>query len=633
MPEPESPPPPGDVEDNVPSERDFALGDEFETPSRDEWRELVAAVLAKSGRSSSGEHDIDPEDALSFETYDGITIRPLYTADDVHGVDEDGLPGQAPFIRGDAGTRDAWDVRARHADPDAERTKLAILDDLERGATSLWLTLGAGGIAVQDLPTVLDGVLLDLAPIVLDAGAESEAALAALLELAAAKDIAPTALTGSCGADPIGSRARTGADADLGLLGRLVEQRGDAPLTIATVDGTVFHDAGAADAQELGIAAAVGVAYLRELVDPSTGPALSVDDALDAVEFRFAVTAEQFPSIAKLRAARRVWDRVAELCGASDDRAGQRQHAVTSAAMLTRRDPWVNLLRATVACFGAAVGGADAITVAPFDAAIGLPDDFARRIARNTHAVLHDESSLARVTDAAGGSWFVESLTDELAAAAWTVFTDIEKRGGVLAGLDDGSIDALLAATREKRAGDVAHRRTPITGVSEFAFVDEKPVSRQPAPSLPDGLLPRMRYAQDFEALRDAAEAGDGRPAVFLAALGPPAVHSARLGFATNLFAAGGIEPVVGIAADPADGTDELVTAFRESGTSVACLCSTDKLYADAAPVVTALRDAGAKLIWIAGKLEVEGIDGQLFAGCDALEALHTTFDALGVAR
>ncbi len=595
----------------------LTLGDEFPTPSRDEWRELVSAVLAKSGRT-----DVDPEDALSFETYDGITIRPLYTSDDAHGVDH-----------GDLEIRDAWEVCARHADPDAQRTRQAVLDDLERGATSLWLTLGAGGIAIDDLPTVLDGVLLDLAPIVLDAGADSEAALAALLDLAAAKDVALTSLSGSCGADPIGTRARTGADADLGVLGRLAAQRGDAPLRVATVDGTVYHDAGASDAQELGIATAVGVAYLREL----TGT-LSVDEALDALEFRFAVTAEQFPSIAKLRAARRVWDRVAELCGASDGRR-QRQHAVTSAAMATRRDPWVNMLRDTIGCFAAAVGGADAITVAPFDAAIGLPDDFARRIARNTHAVLHDESSLARVTDAAGGSWFVETLTDELAEAAWTVFTDIEAAGGALAQLDDGSIEKLLAATREKRAADLAHRRAPITGVSEFAFVDEKPVTRPSAPERPEGLLPRVRYAQDYEALRDAAEVGDARPQVFLAALGPPAVHSARLGFATNLFAAGGLAPVVGISADPTEGTDEIVAAFRDSGTTVACLCSADTLYGQAAgPVAAALREAGAELVWIAGRVEVDGVDGQLFAGCDALDVLHRTFDTLevdvsGVAR
>ncbi len=263
--------------------------------------------------------------------------------------------------------------------------------------------------------------------------------------------------------------------AELDVLGALADVRGRATgVRIATVDATVYHDAGASDAQELGIGTAVGVAYLRALTDAGQ----PIDDALAALEFRWAVTAEQFPSIAKLRAARRIWDRVAQLCGADEQRRGQRQHAVTSAAMMTRRDPWVNMLRTTIACFAAAVGGAESITVTPFDAAIGESDDFARRIARNTQAVLHDESSLARVTDAAGGSWFVESLTEELAGAAWQVFTEIERAGGALAALDDELIGTLVLRTERARADDIAHRRAPITGVSEFADVDEAPVER-----------------------------------------------------------------------------------------------------------------------------------------------------------
>ena len=373
------------------------------------------------------------------------------------------------------------------------------------------------------------------------------------------------------------------------------------------------------------IAAAVGVAYLRALTDAG----LSVDEALDTLEFRYAVTAEQFPSIAKLRAARRIWDRIAELSGASDERSGQRQHAVTSSAMMTRRDPWVNLLRTTIGCFSAAVGGATSVTVQPFDAALGLPDDFARRIARNTHAVLHDESSLARVVDAAGGSWFVESLTDELAEAAWTVFTDIERNGGVLARLDDGTVARFLAATHERRADDIAHRRTPITGVSEFAFVEEKPVERAAAPAVDrsGALLPPLRYADEFEQLRDRSDTAPQRPRVFLAGLGSLATSSARSGFAANLFQAAGLECVTA-----SGDTDEVVQAFQDAGTSVACLCSSDKVYADeAAPAAKALREAGAELVWLAGKLDTDGVDGYLYTGCDALDVLRRTLDTLGV--
>jgi methylmalonyl-CoA mutase len=601
----------------------LALAADFAPPSRDEWRALVSAVLAKSGVPG----DADPEDALSFETYDGIRIRPLYTAEDAPRLDAAGRPGAPPFVRGatqPAAAAIGWDVRTRHADPDVKRTNDAVLADLETGATSLWLVVGDGGLAVADLGAALDGVYLDLAPIALDAGAQCHEAAQALLSVAEQRGVDPAELRGTLGADPIGTQARTGGRADVGILLTLAEQSKQfGSMHLATVDATVYADAGASDAQELGIATAVGVAYLRAFTDAG----LSVDDALARIEFRLTVTAEQFPSIAKLRAGRRIWDRVAELSGASDTRRGQYQHAVTSAAMLTRRDPWVNMLRTTVACFAASVGGADAITVLPFDSAIGRSDDFARRIARNTHSVLHDESSLARVMDAAGGSWFVESLTDELADKAWDVFTRLEKAGGALAALDDGTIDGLLATTRAARADDIAHRRAPITGVTEYAFVEEAPVERDAVPSAPAGLLPRIRYAEDFEELRDRADAAPQRPVVFLAALGPVAAHSARAGFAANLFHAAGIECVTGTGE-----LDDVVRAFRASGSTVACLCSSDRVYGEQAePAAAALRAAGAEQIWLAGKTGVDGVDGYVHVGCNALAVLRSTLDTLGV--
>lgn len=604
------------------------LAGEFPASSRDAWRELVSAVLTKSGVPAE-----DPEAALSARTYDGIAIKPLYTAADAPETDA-GQPGHEPFVRGasvpaadedPAGT--AWDVRQRHADPDPAHSNRAVLTDLTNGASSLWLTFGVGAIAVADLGAVLKDVYLDLAPIALDAGAETAAAAAALLALAADRGVAPAALTGTLGADPIGLRARTGAAADLALLAELASSTAGYPnLQVATVDATVYHDAGGSDSDELAVATSVGVAYLRAL----TAAGLSVDAALAALEFRFAVTADQFLSIAKLRAARRLWGRVAELSGAADGTRGQRQHAVTSAAMMTQRDPWVNLLRTTIACFAAAVGGADSISVAPFDAAIGQPDDFSRRIARNTSSVLHDESSLARVLDAAGGSWYVESLTEELAAVAWDKFTALEQGGGALVALDSGAIAELLGRSQAARADDIAHRRAPITGVSEYAFIDEQPVTRPATPPAPVGaLLPTLRYAADFEALRDRCDAAAERPKIFLAAFGPVAAHSARAGFANNLFQAGGVESVVGTASE---GTEELVTAFRASGTSVACLCSSDKLYEQAAePLAAALRAAGATQIWLAGKATVAGVDGTVFVGCDALAVLRSTLETLGV--
>jgi Methylmalonyl-CoA mutase, N-terminal domain/subunit len=236
--------------------------------------------------------------------------------------------------------------------------------------------------------------------------------------------------------------------------------------------------------------------------------------------------------------------------------------------------------------------------------------------------VLHDESSLARVLDAAGGSWYVESLTDQLARRAWDVFTTVERAGGALRALDDGTITELIGTTYDKRTADIAHRHAPITGVSEYAFVDEARVERPPLHEQPRGLLPRVRYAQDFEALRDrtdAAAAAGERQRVYLATLGAFAAHSARVAFAANLFRAAGLECGTG----PVEDFD---------GSAVACLCSSDKVYADeAAAAAKALHEAGARHVWLAGRGEYGGVDGYVYAGCDALAVLRRTLDLLEV--
>jgi methylmalonyl-CoA mutase len=586
------------------------LAADFPAATREQWRALVAAVLTKAGGTS--EATADPEAALTRTTYDGLKIKPLYTSSDAPPAAA--APGSAPYVRGARAQATSWDVRQRYVDPDPVRANGSILRDLANGATSLWLTVGASGIPVDGLARALEGVYLDLAPIGLDAGVDVEAAAGALINLASDRGL----LTGSLGADPIGVRARTGSTADLGVLHRLAELAGASPeLRVATVDGTVFHDAGASDADELAIATSVGVAYLRALVDSG----LSVVEALTRLEFRLAVTADQFMSTAKLRAARKLWSRVAELSGAE---SAQRQHAVTSAAMMTTRDPWVNMLRSTIACFAAAVAGAEIITVLPFDAAVGVSDEFARRIARNTSAILHDESSLSRVVDAGGGSWYIEALTDDLAERAWATFTSLESAGGALTALDSGRLGELATATRTARAWEVATRRAPITGVSEFALITEEPIVRpQPGRVATNGPLVAHRWAEDFEALRTRADAAPSRPRIFLAALGPVAAHTARVGFASNLFQAGGVEPVIGTGS-PA----ELAERFRASGTSIACICGSDSSYADhGAEVAKAL---GASFLWLAGKVDVEGVDGHVFAGCDAVEVLTKVLDEAG---
>ncbi len=491
---------------------DLVLAADFPTATVEEWRGLVAKIVAKSGAAIPGEPAPAgqrladaPEEALASRTPDGIRIAPLYDA----ATEALGVPGLAPFTRGRTpeGNRAGWDVRAAQGNPDAKVAHEQVLEDLAGGASSLWLTLGAAGTPVADLATVLDEVLLDMAAVHLDAGAEARTAAESYLAIAAEQGVADEALSGSLGLDPLGLLARTGTDAQLATgLADLTELAPRVAATYpglraVTVDALVYHEAGATDAQELGASLAAGVAYLRALTSPGTGAAdLSVETALGQVEFRYAATADQFATIAKLRAARRCWARVAEVSGVTGPVAGQRQHAVTSWTMTTRQDPWTNMLRGTLACFGACVGGADAVTVLPFDTALGLPDALARRIARNTPVLLVEESHIAAVIDPAGGSGYVEALTDSLAQAAWTVFTEIEAGGGLVAALADGSLATRIGAAREARLAAVADGSETVLGVNAFPLKGEHLLQRQAAPEPPGGGLPRVRWAQWLEA-------------------------------------------------------------------------------------------------------------------------------------
>ncbi|WP_067171628.1 methylmalonyl-CoA mutase family protein [Microtetraspora niveoalba] len=585
----------------------------FPPGTREQWRTLALGVLRKSGVLGDDAAPAAADEALSSTTHDGVTIAPLHDASD--------LPA-APRVVRPAGP---WDVRQRHAHPDPAVTREAVLADLENGAASIWLDLTSIGPGA--LPRVLDGVLLDLAPVVLEAGDRAHEAATAFLDLLAERGVTPPG--GNLGLDPLGARARgagSGTGEDAGeILRRCVR---DFPaLRVFVADALPYHDAGAGDAEELGCSIATGVAYLRAMTDAG----LSAEEALGRIEFRYAATADQFLTIAKLRAARRLWARVAEVVGGPGE---QLQHAVTSSAMMTARDPWVNMLRTTLACFGAGAGGADAVTVQPFDAVLGLPDAFARRIARNTQSLLLEEAGVARVLDPAGGSWYVERLTADLAESAWAWFQEIERAGGMAAALER-LVPERLAATRARRADAVAHRRDPITGVSEFPNLAERLPEREPGHGLagaPTGEgLPRVRYAEEFEALRDLADARDERPTVFLATIGPVAVHTARASFAANLFAAGGVATVT---SGPGTDAAAIAEAFRDAGTPVACLCSSDRMYGEhAEAVAAALREAGARRVWLAGKGEYEGVDDRVYAGCDALGVLRTTFDDLGVTR
>lgn len=582
--------------------------------TRDEWEAAAAAVLRKSRKLGEEAPDADVWTKLSTSTLDGITVAPLGTPTLSADLPDGGLPGQAPFTRGTSATRelDGWDVRAWFTDPDAERTARDVVTDLENGVNSLWISAGSGGVPIDALAAILEPVFVDLAAVVIDAPFEPLEAAQALAAVITDKGV--TAAPGtSLGADPLGAAFRDRGVTDLDLavqVARLAEPLG---VRAITVDATAVHDAGASDAQELAYSLAAGVTYLRLLVDAG----FDVDTAARLVDFRYAATDEQFPTIAKFRAARRLWNRVAELSGVTSAAAGQLQHGVTSRPMMATYDPYVNMLRTTVASFAAGVGGAAAVTVLPFDEPLGLPEPFSRRIARNTSSLLISESHVAAVTDPAGGAHAVEKLTDDLARTAWALFGELDAAGSI----DDAFtlLRGKIEQTVSDRALAIAKRKRPITGVSEFPNLHEELPERRPY----ERPLTVHRYAGEFEALRDDRAATP----VFLASMGTVAGFTARSTFAANLFAAGGVGTVVG---GPSDGVDDVLDAYREAGKpAVVCLVGNDVSYQQwGADLVAALREAGATYVVLAGKEDV-GADATIAMGVDALAFLRSIREEL----
>ncbi|OBK19175.1 methylmalonyl-CoA mutase small subunit [Mycobacterium asiaticum] len=604
---------------------------------RGRWRSAVAGVLSKSTRTEPADLGDHPEERLETPTYDGFAIRPLYTAFDE--LPEPPLPGQWPFVRGADALRDVksgWKVAEAFPLPDMPTNEAngALLAALGEGVSALLVRVGESGVAPEQLETLLDGVYLSMAPVILDAGADYVAAANVLLSLVErVEEDQRATVSVDLGADPLTATLSDRSAApleDVVAVAKLAV--GSQGVRAVTVDGPAFHNLGATAAWELAATVAAAVAYLREL----TQAGLTVGQALGQISFRLAADDDQFMTLAKMRAVRQLWARVAEVAGDPDGGAAV-VHAETSLPMMTQRDPWVNMLRCTLAAFGAGVGGADTVLVYAFDVSIpggwpGTATSFARRIARNTQLLLLEESHVGRVLDPAGGSWFVEDLTQQLAERAWQHFQSIEEHGGFVEARE--YLAGRIAELAEHRAEDIAHRRIAITGVNEFPNLGEAP--------LPQGdSLGRAghvrRYAAEFEALRDRSDVflveHDKRPQVLLLPLGPLAEHNIRTSFATNLLASGGIEAVNPGTVD-AEGVADAVDAAGSPAAVV--ICGTDKRYADeAAGIVQAARAAGVERVYLAGPEKAVGQaehrpDEFLTAKINAVEALSDLLTRLG---
>ncbi|MGO4572859.1 methylmalonyl-CoA mutase family protein [Microvirga sp. 2TAF3] len=619
---------------------DLNFAADFPKATREQWLRQVEGVLKGA----------DFQKKLVSRTYDGLEIQPLYPK----------AEGAQRIARAEAGP---WRVSQRVDHPDPGKANELALADLEGGADALTLVtrkapaargFGVAVDTIDDLDRALNGVMLDLIHLRLDAGGHGRQVAGLFTALAERRGHKLSDLSVDLGLDPIGAMAATGVlsapwDVVAGRLGETLaalSARGFKGRT-ALADGRAYHEAGASEAQELAAVLATGVAYLRALEAHGHTP----DAARDALAFLLVADADEFLTVAKFRALRRLWARIEQASGLEPKPI--RLHAETAWRITTRRDPWVNMLRATIATFSAGIGGADAVTVLPFTAALGLPDAFARRVARNTQLILLHEANLWRVADPAAGAGGFEALTDALCEKAWALFQEIEREGGIVESLARGALQQRIAATRAQRDKAIATRREPITGTSEFPNIREADVTVLfPSPARENGEiassptqavyvepLPSIRISEAFERLRDRSDAymarmGE-RPKVFLVTLGPLAAFTARATFAKNFFEAGGIES---ISNDEFSSLDELKKAVIESKAKLICICSSDEIYKDQAISATeALREANVGPIFLAERptefensLTRAGIKQFIHIGCDTLKVLSEALDAAG---
>ena len=621
----------------------LSLAAEFPPTAQAEWRKLVEAALK----------DASFEKRLVSQSYDGLRIEPLYAR----------AAGAKPVAGRTPGA--AWALMQRVDHPDPAAANKQALEDLENGATGLTLvmagSINANGYGLDASPATLarvfDGVQLD-AGITIDFNLSppTRSAVQQFAALVKSRKISPASVNLRAAINPLGGLAAFGTSprpwSELSrsfayMVRDLASQGFGGPFAVA--DGRIVHNAGGSEAQELAFAIACAVEYLRALAANE----VALETARGLIYFRLAADADEFLTIAKFRGLRKLWARIEGACGLAPKPAYVA--AETAWRMMTQRDPDVNMLRITVAVTAAGLGGADSIVALPHTAPLGLPDAFARRVARNTQLILLEESNLAKVADPAAGSGAIEDLTAKLCAAAWSQFQDIEKAGGVWAALERGLIQQNVAAVRAERLKAIGRRKDTLTGTSDFPNLQEKPAAvldvapvvtpKENAGAVAIEPLPRIRLAEPFEALRDASDrmlAKTGaRPKVFLANLGKVADFTARAMFAKNFYEAGGIEalsndgfllssplPVGGMGEVKTD-IAALVAAFKASGARIACLCSSDKVYeAEGVAATQALTAAGA-IVHLAGRpgelesaLKTAGVKEFIYVGCDVLTVL-----------
>ena len=604
--------------------------DEFAPTTYEQWKEEAVASLKGA--------DFDKK--LLSKTYEGITLEPIYTKESAETFAQRlSFPGADDYLRGvnSGGYLDEpWAIAQKMSICRPAEANAVLKEELASGCTAICLDYDKLCISnVDDLVTLFDGICLEEPELNIFAGASVMPLLGLFKARVSKQGFASHNYRGCVGADPIGVYALEGKSADLDCyykqMGEAMKWTSDNMSDVRTIfiQGSVYHNAGASAVQELAASMATAIAYIDELLEQG----FAINDIAKQIRFRFSLGANFFMEIAKLRAARTIWAQIIKAYNGDEEVCKLNVAANTSAFTSTVYDPYVNILRATSQAFSGVVGGVDAMTVLPFDDAIGESVELSRRVSRNIQIMMQNEFNLLSPVDPAGGSWYIETLTGELAEAAWGELQKIDAAGGIVAVLQSGSLQEEIGAVLKSRFKALSTRMEKAVGSNMYANTTEEPLERQVGcdctlkPSTPEAVaamtdldnsvekieaaylaganvpdvmgalccgeakeitpLAAHRWTEEFEALRAATENHAAKTGnkikVFLCNMGPIPQHKARAEFSTGFMEVANFEVLKN---DGFATTDEAIAAAKASGAEVTVICSTDDTYPELVPVL-----------------------------------------------
>lgn len=614
------------------------LFEEFPPILTQEWEDKIKTDLKGA----------DYEKKLVWRTIEGFSVRPYYRAEHLKNLKHlKYVPGEFPFVRGNKVKSNEWYIRQNIDVTDPKEANKKALDILMRGIDSLGFDLTEKEeLSNNDLANLLKNICLESIELNIMGATAAHPFVDYLKNKITQENINANEVKGSVCFDPLAHLSLRGnfckAQDEVFETAKALIEKAKSLTKFRTigVNGEMFSNSGASIVQELGFALSMGNQYLNILTDKG----LDVDTVSQNIKFNLGVSTNYFMEIAKFRAARMLWAKIVEAYEPKNNEAAKMNiHAVTSKWNQTIYDPYVNMLRGTTESMSAVLAGIESLTVTPFDVSFEKPTEFAERIARNTQIILKEESYFDKVVDPAGGSYYIENLTASIAEHAWSLFKEIEEKGGYIEAFKAGIIQDKVNETANKRNLNIASRKEVILGVNQYPNAEEKMEAKYDADTILTKNIKRedaiaeplkpYRGAEEIELLRLKTDQAAKTPKVFLLTIGNPVMRKARAGFASGFFACAGFDIIDNLGFDS---VDEGVKAALDQKSDIVVVCSSDDEYPEVAPAIFEKIDNKAITV-VAGypacvdDLKAKGIKHFIHIKSNLLETLKGFQKELGI--